>query len=787
MIKKFLKRAATLGLALSLVVTQLTPLVPLTPKVVKAATLKYHCNTCGQDLTSKGSHTRQTTCGGTSFERHAIYCGGSVTVTDTEQIKKDHGGVYSYLDKYYLHCNRCGRDWARIEERPDTCDAIKGYYFTCNSCGTKYDSPTSCTHSDVKTCSGTVDNGAITPLQATLTFNSAANDGSSSNFTRNPDYDSVYSYTTSDTASKDGWDFVGWNENSNAKNRQESVTMDDNKTVYAIFKKDLPVKFTDVNGTEKRVTTGSAVMYNKDTSAAVKLPEQGTKTDWTPMGWSLSKNPDLSDIISDATYDISESTDFYGVYKKRKVINIDTDGDGTPNDTVETDIISNGSEPDKTEGKVTAPATPAAIEEGHHFTGWKEKGGSTVYQPGEEMIVTGNRDIVPVNEPNSYKVHFESNGAEGSMPDQEFTYGEAKTLTPNSFTKTGHVFVGWLKTQGGSEKYDDGQQVSNLTTENNGTVNLYAVWRKSISGLTVNPAGGTWKHDGNSYTAPEPFEQDYNTTLSIEEPERTGYTFNGWNLTSATTAGAINGQISTGGGITYTFGEKDGAADILTANWEINGSTVKVNPNGGTWTHGGNIHTDEQIFTQNYRTKLTVETPSREGYDFDGWKQTGSNGSLAGDTYTFGPTAGGEDTLTAQWSAHHYKIHFNGNGKDSGDMEDQEFTYDEDRKLTKNSFKRTGYTFKGWSTTVAGNKVYNDEQSVKNLATENNGTVTLYAVWEINHSGLTVVPNGGKWQHGEEASDENKTFSGAFNDPVTIADPFRVGYDFNGWKKSKRF
>ena len=39
--------------------------------------------------------------------------------------------------------------------------------------------------------------------------------------------------------------------------------------------------------------------------------------------------------------------------------------------------------------------------------------------------------------------------------------------------------------------------------------------------------------------------------------------------------------------------------------------------------------------------------------------------------------------------------------------------------------------FAGWATSKDGTKVYNDEASVKNLTTENNKTITLYAVWEL--------------------------------------------------------
>ena len=69
--------------------------------------------------------------------------------------------------------------------------------------------------------------------------------------------------------------------NKDAHTALTSLTMNTNKTLYAIFKKDINTSFTDVDGTEKRVRNDSASMWNSDTSASVTLPGQGTKTGWT--------------------------------------------------------------------------------------------------------------------------------------------------------------------------------------------------------------------------------------------------------------------------------------------------------------------------------------------------------------------------------------------------------------------------------------------------------------------------------------------------------------------------
>lgn len=58
----------------------------------------------------------------------------------------------------------------------------------------------------------------------------------------------------------------------------------------------------------------------------------------------------------------------------------------------------------------------------------------------------------------------------------------------------------------------------------------------------------------------------------------------------------------------------------------------------------------------------------------------------------------------------------------------QSFTYDVAQNLAANTYTRSGYTFKGWSTTPTGSVVYADGENVSNLATT--GTVSLYAIWE---------------------------------------------------------
>lgn len=65
------------------------------------------------------------------------------------------------------------------------------------------------------------------------------------------------------------------------------------------------------------------------------------------------------------------------------------------------------------------------------------------------------------------------------MSTQHFTYGIQQELQTYNKTREGYVFVGWnTKADGTGTHYNDSESVSNLTTQNNGKVNLYAQWEE---------------------------------------------------------------------------------------------------------------------------------------------------------------------------------------------------------------------------------------------------------------------------------------------------------------------
>ena len=68
--------------------------------------------------------------------------------------------------------------------------------------------------------------------------------------------------------------------------------------------------------------------------------------------------------------------------------------------------------------------------------------------------------------------------------------------------------------------------------------------------------------------------------------------------------------------------------------------------------------------TVNYNGQYgTLETPTKTGYDFNGWYTAPTGGTQVTSTATY--TTSGDQTLYAQWSSHRLLIQYNGNGSDT--------------------------------------------------------------------------------------------------------------------------
>ena len=209
--------------------------------------------------------------------------------------------------------------------------------------------------------------------------------------------------------------------------------------------------------------------------------------------------------------------------------------------------------------------------------------------------------------------------------------------------------------------------------------------------------------------------------------------------------------------------------------------TVKFNGNGAD---SGSVA--NQKITYGSKTALSANKFQKKGYSFKGWNTkkdgTGTTYADKADGSKLTKTNGATVTLYAQWTANKYTITFNGNGSTSGSMKKlTSLKYGKTYTLTKNSYKKKGYTFKGWTTKKDGSgKTYKNKAEIKNLSAKSGGKVTLYAKWSKTKYTITYNLNKGK---------NNKNNSSSYNittKTIKLKSPTRKGYTFKGWYSDKK-
>ncbi len=308
-------------------------------------------------------------------------------------------------------------------------------------------------------------------------------------------------------------------------------------------------------------------------------------------------------------------------------------------------------------------------------------------------------------------------------------------------TRTGYTFAGWFTEASGGSKVSPDTKVENRTGHA-----LYAHWDPIKSKVTfdVNGAG---------ISVPNPITVTYDGKYdNLPDITRTGYNFDGW-----FTAASGGTQITKGTQVAITSEQK------LWAHWTAKTYTVTYDANGGSVT------TKNASVTYD-KTYVSLPTPTRTGYTFDGWYNAKSGGTKIGTTTKV--TTANDHTLYAHWKANTYTVTYDANGGSvtpTSASVTYDKTYDNLPKPT-----RTGYTFDGWYTAKSGGTRI---ETTTKVTTDKNHT--LYAHWTENTYTISFNANGGS---GTVNSQSGIMYSAT----VTLnKNQFkRDGYTFKGWSTS---
>ncbi|MBQ7549870.1 MAG: InlB B-repeat-containing protein, partial [Clostridia bacterium] len=255
---------------------------------------------------------------------------------------------------------------------------------------------------------------------------------------------------------------------------------------------------------------------------------------------------------------------------------------------------------------------------------------------------------------------------------------------------------------------------------------------------------------------------------SLSDINRTGYTFHGW----------FDGKDQSGNGSGNLYSTLTAPTSYknvyLWSKWTRNSITLTVKPNGGQW----NSSAADQSFTQEYSTTKTIANAQRDAYRFKGWDHGGDiNGEFDPDTkvFTFGPTDGSRDTLTAQWEPVSYTISFDPNCGGAVSS----LTYNIESASTLPTCSRFGYTFSGWKPVSTVNNWKSDSTYSAGASVKGKyGNVTLKAQWKIIGYNVSYDTKGGV------AANENPTSYDTTTPRAIINNPSKTGYTFKGWTGS---
>ena len=287
------------------------------------------------------------------------------------------------------------------------------------------------------------------------------------------------------------------------------------------------------------------------------------------------------------------------------------------------------------------------IREGYTFAGWEEW---NIIERGS----TGNKTFTATWTKNQYKIRYNLNGwVNGENP---WGYDvTTATITLDDPIREGYTFAGWKD-------------------ENNNTVTQIAVWSTGDKEFTANWTATeydiTYVLDGWTNNASNPDTYTVEDTILFLAPTKSGKTFLGWRIGESTT---VYPTLV----ITHSTWDK-----TLTAVWWEDSYTI-------TYKLDGWVNNDANPSSYTHGTAVTLQDPTKRGYDFAGWK-------LGNETVTSIPAdATWDKELTATWTVVNYTINYTLNGWTNNADNPSSYNVNSNDIVLKNPSKN-GYTFKWW-------------------------------------------------------------------------------------------
>jgi uncharacterized repeat protein (TIGR02543 family) len=458
------------------------------------------------------------------------------------------------------------------------------------------------------------------PLTYTITYNSnGANSGSPQRATD--------TYTTAGTAvtlsgagtlAKDGFDFAGWSTSPTGDVIVGTYTTTSNVTLHAVwtiksiaisFAKGAASAFNFTNfPTGRSANFGSTITLNDAVDSAATIGGSS----YAFVGWRFSDN----DYKSGSPYLLTATPPTFTaqwakLFAVRYVLNGGTAAVGSS--TVDAECL----QADNTcldAQIITSNAAPTRA--GYQFAGWADQNGTTV-PTADSFTVSSSRYLIYANwTPINYSITYQANG--GSTVDSSFTKRLGETFTVGSaLSRSGYDFTFWSD---GSSTIGAGATYY-ITIP--GAVVLTAQWSPKTYTIAYDWNGGT-----GSATNSDTFTVGTTpvTLPLVGDHVKDGFQFNGWST-------APDGTLISGG-YAPTSNVK------LFAIWGSGSYVVTFDAAGGS--------VSPATATVPNGSAVSLPTPTRTSYHFDGWFNESTTPATKITGSTFIPTS--SRTITARWT-----------------------------------------------------------------------------------------------------------------------------------------
>ncbi len=355
----------------------------------------------------------------------------------------------------------------------------------------------------------------------------------------------------------------------------------------------------------------------------------------------------------------------------------------------------------------------------------------------EDSLFSASCSITVISN-TKFTVTFDSQG--GSTIDPVTVLDGSLVTKPENPSRKDYSFEGWYCEKEAITVWDFTKDTVSAD------ITLFAKWKKTSFTVMFDSQGGSTVESliaALGSFIPQPVS-----------PSRTGYGFDGWYCEKEclTAWDFANGTVS---------------ADItLYARWIEGAYTVSYILNGGT--NDVSNPSNYTVLTDD----ITLKNPSRNGYAFTGWFD---NAAFSGSEVTgISKGSSGDKVLYAKWTIVVYTISYTLN--DGSNDASNPVTYTVETPLiTFADPSRSGYVFMGWfdNASFSGNAVIT-------ITAGSTGNRALYARWLTEYT-INYTLNGG-------INDPlNPAYYTDDNTGITLMNPARAGYTFDGWYGNSGF